>query len=152
LATKANFILLAPLAAIRAADDSQAIISTNLNRGKQLSMLDLRQRQAEVQDGKPKMENASDEVSGLWDIPLDPVLSSYYVFFSCSPFSLELIQYDAMNAFMHAIIDEKNFMKLSSGYQISKTRDDVRAQQSITQSSEIIFNFGRKSCIQHYKP
>jgi len=42
-----------------------------------------------------------------------------------------------MNAFMHAIIDEKNFMKLSSGYQISKSRDDVRAQQSITQSSAI---------------
>jgi hypothetical protein len=35
---------------------------------------------------------------------------------------------------MHAIIDEKNFMKLSSGYQISKTRDNVRAQESITRS------------------
>jgi hypothetical protein len=70
-------------------------------------------------------------------------------FFSCSPFDLGLIQYDAMNAFLHTMIDEKNFMKLS---QISKTRDDDKAQQSITWSSEIAFNFGRKSWIQHYKP
>jgi len=36
-------------------------------------------------------------------------------------------------------------MKLSSGYQISKSRDDVRAQQSITQSSAITLILAERS-------
>ena len=49
-------------------------------------------------------------------------------------FDLEMIQYDAVNASVHAKLDEEVFMKMPQGY---SKRGAIQAEQSFVRSAEI---------------
>ena len=101
---------------IRATDNSQAIISTSLNRGKQHSTIP-----EELCTKELLITCSKGTAKKFKKLPVSAALVKYSIgpgvnilSFLAAHFDLELIQYDAANAFVPAKVYEKEFHKIAT--------------------------------------